>query len=87
MITLYVRNNVCPLCSQVERIIAAEGQVYSRVVVGRDLPAKAVLEMYPQFSSDTDIDGIRLPIVIKGDQIIGGYDDLLDLLGGRYKRR
>ncbi len=69
--TLITRND-CAYCTQAKFLIVEKGHLFKEKRIGTEILRETVLEKWPTQS--------KLPIVLLGDTLIGGYSELLDYL-------
>jgi len=68
---LITRDN-CAYCIESKKLLEVNGKNYRELVIGRDISREEVMSKYP--------DRKVLPIVIQDGKVIGGYQELLDLI-------
>lgn len=85
MLTLYTREG-CFVCVTAENLLRDRGVQYRKVRIGIDMDPGTMLQKFPQYECGTCLDGIRLPIAVEGETLLGGMDELCDHLGGRFRK-
>lgn len=71
MFKLYTRDG-CQFCEASKLILKWGGHDFQEIKIGTDVTREQVIEMFPERKT--------LPIVTKGDMVIGGHEDLTNYL-------
>ena len=72
MYMVYTKSN-CPNCVKAKTLLSNKGFEYVEQIIGVDITREHVIEMFPNIKT--------VPIILKSDNLIGGYDDLKKQLG------
>lgn len=75
MITIFTARD-CPLCSQLTQLLRSMQVPFQVSIVGSK-DAESVAARFPQMRSETGIYGLALPFGANGDELIGGYSDII----------
>lgn len=63
----------CPYCDQAKNLLNMKGYTYTEFVVGEDVTREEFMESFPNVKT--------VPYIIVGNNHIGGYKQLVDMLG------
>jgi glutaredoxin len=85
LIDIYIERG-CWACETALRYLKTRGAPHTITSVNHDISVDELKKRFPQFISATAVLGIQLPIVVVDGMLLGGLDDLIDHLGGKYKK-
>ena len=71
-IRIFTKND-CPFCVQAKQLLQNKGYSYSEFVLGEDIDREDFLANFPKVKT--------VPHIIIGNNQIGGYKQLVELLG------
>jgi glutaredoxin len=63
----------CPFCVQAKDLLSAKGFSYSEFELGKDLTKEEFVEQFPKVKT--------VPYIIVGNNHVGGYKQLVEMLG------
>ena len=68
-IVIYTKHD-CIFCSRAKILMNSRGIPFLEKIMGEDFSREWILTAYPTFKT--------LPIILDGQRVIGGYDDLVE---------
>ena len=63
----------CPFCVQAKDLLSVKGFSYSEFELGKDLTREEFIEKFPDVKT--------VPYIIVGNNHVGGYKQLLEMIG------
>ena len=71
MYTIYTRED-CSYCDNLKKLLDVQQLSWHDIQIGRDITREEFIQTFPEVK--------KVPLVIEGDKLIGGYNDMIEVL-------